>query len=75
MSDARVVAPLDGQLDLLVQLARADPRPAGARRACRRSQIVVGEGGGRHGAAIEFEPFDALVGPVRIAAEGRRRAT
>src|SRR6478672_1635365 len=60
-----LVAPLGTQLDLLVQwLEPILARPGLVREPT--FQIVVGEAAG----AIEFEPFDALVGPVQISAEG-----
>jgi hypothetical protein len=62
------VAPLGGQLDLLVQwLEPILARPGLVREPA--FQIVVGEAAG-DAAAVEFEPFDALVGPVQFAAEG-----
>jgi hypothetical protein len=63
-----LVAPLGGQLDLLVQwLEPILARPGLVREPA--FQIVVGETAGDPG-AIELEPFDALVGPVQISAEG-----
>jgi hypothetical protein len=60
-----LVAPLGGQLDLLVQwLEPILARPGLVREPA--FQIVVGEAAG----AVELEPFDALVGPVQISAEG-----
>ena len=66
MSHAWVV-PLEGQLDLLLHwleplLDRPGLSPVDA------PHIVVGEGAGE--TPPELEPFDALVGPVRIASEG-----
>lgn len=61
------VAPLGQQLDLLVQwLEPILARPGLVREPA--FQIVVGEATSND--AIEFEPFDVLVGPARIAAEG-----
>jgi hypothetical protein len=62
------VAPLGGQLDLLVQWLEPILRRPGLVRE-PAFQIVVGEGAGDAG-AIELEPFDALVGPVQISPEG-----
>ena len=62
-----VVAPLGDQLDLLVQwLEPILARPGLVREPELR--IVIGEAAGD--AAIELEPFDALVGPVQIGPEG-----
>jgi hypothetical protein len=62
------VAPLGGQLDLLVQwLEPILARPGLVREPA--FQIVVGEAAGDPG-RIELEPFDALVGPVQISPEG-----
>ena len=62
------VAPLGGQLGLLVQwLEPILNRPGLTREAAFR--IVVGQGTTDFD-AVEFEPFDALVGPVRFATEG-----
>jgi hypothetical protein len=62
------VAPLGGQLELLVHwLEPILRRPGLVREAA--FQIVVGDAAGDT-AAIEFEPFDALVGPVQFAADG-----
>jgi hypothetical protein len=62
------VAPLGGQLDLLAQwLEPILARPGLVREPAFR--IVVGEAAGDAG-TIELEPFDALVGPVQISAEG-----
>ena len=66
MSHAWVV-PLEGQLDLLLHwleplLDRPGLSPVAA------PHIVVAEGAGE--TPPELEPFDALVGPVRIASEG-----
>ena len=62
------VAPLGGQLGLLVQwLEPILNRPGLTREAA--FQIVVGERTSDLD-AVEFEPFDALVGPVQFAPEG-----
>jgi hypothetical protein len=62
------VAPLGGQLGLLVQwLEPILNRPGLTREAA--FQIVVGQRTSDLD-AVEFEPFDALVGPVRFAPEG-----
>jgi hypothetical protein len=60
------VVPLDGQLDLLLRwlepiLTRPGLIPVAA------PHIVLGEAGAE---TVELEPFDALVGPVRMAPEG-----
>ena len=66
-----MVAPLGGQLDLLVQwLEPILDRPGLVREPA--FQIVVGEAASD--GAIEFEPFDALVGPGADRRGGRRRA-
>jgi hypothetical protein len=62
------VAPLGGQLDLLVQWLEPILRRPGLVRE-PAFQIVVGDAAGDP-ATIEFEPFDVLVGPVQFAAEG-----
>jgi hypothetical protein len=62
------VVPLGGQLDLLVQWLEPILRRPGLVRE-PAFQIVVGDAAGAPG-AIEFEPFDALVGPVQFGAEG-----
>jgi hypothetical protein len=60
-----LVAPLGGQLDLLVQwLEPILARPGLVREPA--FQIVVGDAAG----PVELEPFDALVGPVQISADG-----
>ncbi len=62
------VLPLGAQLDLLVQwLEPILGRPGLVREPA--FQIVVGEAAGEPD-AVEFEPFDALVGPVQFASEG-----
>ena len=63
------VVPLEGQLDLLLRwlepiLHRPGLTPVPS------PHIVVGAAAGGTAAAPAFEPFDALVGPVRIAPEG-----
>lgn len=62
------VAPLGGQLGLLVQwLEPILNRPGLTREPA--FQVVVGEAASDL-AAVEFEPFDALVGPVQFDADG-----
>jgi hypothetical protein len=62
------VVPLGGQLDLLVRwLEPILDRPGLTRESVLRIVVAqVGEDAGE----LELDPFDALVGPVRIAEEG-----
>ena len=63
------VAPVGGQLDLLVRwLEPILERPGLTRVPTASLHVVVGDSALAD--APRFEPFDALVGPVRIESEG-----
>ena len=62
------VVPLGAQLDLLLRWLEPILERPGLTRE-RDLQIVLAEAGD-DAAPMEIEPFDALVGPVRIANEG-----
>lgn len=65
------VVPLGGQLDLLSRwLEPIVDRPGLAPVAMEELRIVLCDAGPAHDEHIEFEPFDALVGPVRVDADG-----
>ncbi len=64
------MVPLGGQLDLLAHwLEPIIDRPGLVPVPADRLHIVVAPAAASE-AVVEFEPFDALVGPVRVAAEG-----
>jgi hypothetical protein len=65
------VVPLGGQLDLLAGwLEPIVDRPGLAPVAAGELQIVLCNADPARDEPIEFEPFDALVGPVRVDEEG-----
>jgi hypothetical protein len=64
------VVPLGGQLDLLARwLEPMLDRPGLVPVPAAELRVVIGAGGDE-GRTIEFEPFDALVGPVRVDEQG-----